>query len=328
MILRHKLLNQRKFINVYSPAIMKKVSVITVNFNQAEVTQAMLLSIKNTNTYRNIEIIVVDNGSHTDASTTFSTLFPDVIFIRSAVNLGFAGGNNLGISHATGDYFFLVNNDTEFTPNLVQKLTEVLDQHPDAGIVSPRINYFADKELIQYAGFTPINYFTGRNSTIGKYQRNGEYYNGITGPTAYAHGAAMMVKKEAIDKAGLMFENYFLYYEEMDWCERIKRAGYQVWMRGDAVIYHKESVTVGKSSPLKTYFMNRNRLLFARRNAPPFGALIFYIYFIMIVLPRNIWNYIKAGEYSYITILLKAIWWNLRNKKDSKQLGISLKASA
>lgn len=307
---------------------MKKVSVITVNFNQAEVTQAMLLSIKNTNTYRNIEIIVVDNGSETDASIILSSLFPEVVFIRSAVNLGFAGGNNLGISHATGDYFFLVNNDTEFTPGLVQKLVEVLEQHPGVGMVSPRINYFADKELIQYAGFTPINYFTCRNITIGKYQRNGDYFNTITGPTAYAHGAAMMAKKEATDKAGLMFENYFLYYEEMDWCERIKKAGYEIWMRGDAVIYHKESATVGKSSLVKTYFMIRNRLLFIRRNAPPFAALVFYIYFILMVVPRNYLSYIIKGEYGNIGCLFNAIWWNMRHKKDSKELGILLKTPA
>lgn len=305
---------------------MKKVSIVTVNFNQAEVTQALLLSIKNTNTYRNIEIIVVDNGSETDASA-ITALFPDVVFIRSAVNLGFAGGNNLGISRATGDYYFLVNNDTEFTPGLVQKLVEVLDQHANVGMVSPRINYFADRELIQYAGFTSINYFTGRNDTIGKYQRNNDYFNGA-GPTAYAHGAAMMVKKEVTDKVGLMFENYFLYYEEMDWCERIKRANYEIWVRGDAVIYHKESVTVGKNSFMKTYFMNRNRLLFARRNTPLFALLVFYVYFMLIVVPRNMWNYIKAGQYSYLTALFKAIWWNMRNKTDSKQLGISLKLSA
>lgn len=307
---------------------MKKVSIITVNFNQALVTQALLLSIKNTNTYGNIEIIVVDNGSETDPAATLSALYPDVVFIRSAVNLGFAGGNNLGISKATGDYYFLANNDTEFTPCLVRKLVDVLEEHPNVGMVSPRINYFADKDLIQYAGFTPINYYTGRNKTIGKYQRNGNYFNTITGPTGYAHGAAMMVKKQAIDKAGLMFENYFLYYEEMDWCERIKKAGYEIWMRGDAVIYHKESATVGKKSLIKTYFMIRNRLLFARRNAPPFAALVFYIYFTLIVIPRNIWSYIRAGEYGHIAVLFKAIWWNMSNRKNSKKLGISLQTPA
>jgi GT2 family glycosyltransferase len=304
---------------------MKKVSIITVNFNQPVVTQELLLSIDQISTYQNIEIIVVDNGSKTGPVTDLVPKFPNVSFIRSEANLGFAGGNNIGINAATGDYYFLVNNDTEFTADLVQKLVDVLDGHPEVGMVSPRINYFADKTLIQYAGFTPVNYYTMRNSAVGKMQRNGHDFSHIIGPTGYGHGAALMVSKQAIEKAGLMFENYFLYYEEVDWCERVKKAGYQIWMRGDAVIYHKESVSVGKNSWLKEYFMTRNRILFTRRNAPAPAALVFYIYFILVVAPRNIINYIKGGNAGFIKYLFKAIWWNITHKKDSPALGITLK---
>ncbi|MES2275058.1 MAG: glycosyltransferase family 2 protein [Bacteroidota bacterium] len=304
---------------------MKKISIITVNFNQPRVTRELLQSIQQVNTYKDIEIIVVDNGSQTGPVTELVSQFPDVQFIRSDVNLGFAGGNNIGINAATGDYLFLVNNDTEFTADLVQKLVDVLDQHPEAGMVSPRINYFSDKTLIQYAGFTQVNYFTARNSAVGKQQRNGDEFNKVIGPTAYAHGAALMVKREAIEKAGLMFENYFLYYEEVDWCERVKRAGYQIWMRGDAVIYHKESVSVGKNSWLKEYFMNRNRILFIRRNAPLFARLVFYVYFMLMVAPRNVIGYIKSGNYNFIGYLFKAIWWNITHSRNSKSLGITLK---
>jgi len=304
---------------------MKKVSIITVNFNQPQVTRELMLSIEKINTYNNIEIIVVDNGSQTGPVTDLVTQFPSVKFIFNEVNSGFAGGNNMGIHAATGDYFFLVNNDTEFTAGLVEKLVEILDQHPQVGIVSPRINYYADKTLIQYAGFTPINYYTMRNSAVGKQQRNGDHFNSVIGPTAYAHGAALMIKREATDKAGLMLENYFLYYEEVDWCERVKKAGYEIWMRGDAVIYHKESVSVGKNSWLKEYFMNRNRILFTRRNTPAFKAAIFYIYFVLVVAPRNIINYIKSGNAGFTKYLFKAIWWNISHKKDSPVLGIKLK---
>jgi GT2 family glycosyltransferase len=304
---------------------MKKVSIITVNFNQPLVTQELLQSIQQVNTYKDIEIIVVDNGSTTGPVTQLVTQFPDVRFIRSDTNLGFAGGNNVGINAATGDYYFLVNTDTEFTAGLVEKLADVLNQHPEVGMVSPRIQFFPDTGMTQYAGSTPINYITLRNSMIGKYQRNGDDYNNITGPTAFIHGAAVMVKKAAIDKAGLMYENYFLYYEEMDWCERMKKVGYQLWMRGDAVIYHKESVSVGKNSWLKEYFMNRNRILFTRRNAPPLHALLFYVYFMLMVVPRNIISYIRAGNSGFIKYLFKAIWWNVTNKKDSTYLGITLK---
>jgi GT2 family glycosyltransferase len=304
---------------------MKKISIITVNFNQPQVTQELLQSIQQVNTYKDIEIIVVDNGSTTGPVTQLVTQFPDVRFIRSDTNLGFAGGNNVGINAATGDYYFLVNTDTEFTAGLVEKLADVLNQHPEVGMVSPRIQFFPDTGMTQYAGSTPINYITLRNSMIGKYQRNGDDYNNITGPTAFIHGAAVMVKKAAIDKAGLMYENYFLYYEEMDWCERMKKVGYQLWMRGDAVIYHKESVSVGKNSWLKEYFMNRNRILFTRRNAPPLHALLFYVYFMLMVVPRNIISYIRAGNSGFIKYLFKAIWWNVTNKKDSTYLGITLK---
>ncbi len=302
---------------------MKRVSIITVNYNQPDVTRELLFSIAQTNTYKNIEIIVVDNGSKQNLNAELSGQFSNVSFIRSAINLGFAGGNNLGIQAATGDYYFLVNNDTEFTPGLVQKLVDVMEGHPDVGMVSPRINYFEDKTLIQYAGYTPMNYFTCRNRTIGQYQRNGADFAHISGPTGFAHGAAMMISREAANKAGLMYENYFLYYEEVDWGERVKRAGYQIWIQGGALIYHKESVSVGKNSWLKEYFMNRNRILFTRRNAPFFAALVFYAYFTAMVLPRNIINYVRGGNYIFIKYVLKAIWWNITHKKDSQVLGIT-----
>jgi len=296
-----------------------KVSVITVNFNQPAVTEELLASIPLTDT--ELEIIVVDNGSEKDNTPQWQIKYPTVRFIRSDKNLGFAGGNNLGIKAAAGEYLFLVNNDTEFTPGLVDKLADVLNEHPDAGMVSPMIKYFSDKNIIQYAGYTPISYYTCRNTCIGLREKDTGQYDNIASPTAYCHGAAMMIKKEAIDKAGLMNEDFFLYYEEVDWCEHIKRAGYEAWVCTSAVIYHKESVSVGKKSKLKEYFMNRNRMLFIRRNAPLFKQLIFYPYFILLVVPRNIVEYIKDKNYEFIPMLLKAVWWNIVNTKNSKNLG-------
>ena len=295
-----------------------KVSIVTVNFNQPIVTEELLATIP---AIPGIEVIVVDNGSKEDSSQQLHAKFPFVKYIRSEKNLGFAGGNNLGMQQANSDYLFLVNNDTEFTPGLIEKLSEVLDSHPEVGIVSPKIKYFYNKGMIQYAGYTPLNYYTGRNSCIGLREADNGQYDHITAPTAYCHGAAMMVRKAAIEKAGMMNENFFLYYEELDWGEHIKRAGYQAWVCTEALIYHKESVSVGKNSRLKEYFMNRNRILFIRRNAPFFKKIIFYLYFILMVVPRNVINYIKAKNYNYIPTLIKAVWWNLTHHKNSKDLG-------
>ena len=300
---------------------MKKVSIITVNFNHSHITDELLGSIAAKNTYANVEIIVVDNASEINPLPVWITQYPHVKFIRSQENLGFAGGNNLGIKAATGDYFFLVNNDTEFTERLVETLVDTLDKNPKVGIVSPKICYFDKPEMLQYAGYTPMNYFTARNSCTGQFELDDGQYDKVTGATGFTHGAAMMVKREATDKAGLMAENFFLYYEEMDWCDHVKHAGYEMWVNMQALIYHKESISVGKKSILKEYFMNRNRILYIRRNASTFQRLVFYTYFILVVFPRNIFSYLNNREFVFIRQLIRAIWWNISNSRDSSYLG-------
>ena len=120
---------------------MKKVSIITVNFNHSHVTDELLDSIAEKNTYSNLEIIVVDNASKINPVPAWLSKYPYVNFIRSEINLGFAGGNNLGIKQASGDYLFLINNDTEIAKGLIETLVSTLDEHPEVGMVSPKIKY-------------------------------------------------------------------------------------------------------------------------------------------------------------------------------------------
>jgi GT2 family glycosyltransferase len=304
---------------------MKLVSIITVNFNQPQVTEAMLASIPGINTDPGIEVIVVDNASNENYVPQWIIKYPSIHFIRSETNLGFAGGNNLGIKAANGEYLFLVNNDTEFTADLVQLLRDTLDSHPSTAVVSPKIHYFTNPGTIQYVGFTPMNYYTCRNSCIGQFEKDTGQYDGASGPTGYAHGAAMMVNRAAIAKAGLMAEHFFLYYEEMDWCDRFKRAGYGIEVNTRALVYHKESVSVGKNSKLKEYFMNRNRILFMRRNGSRFQLMVFWVYFLLVVAPRNIVSYMKAKQKGFASTLCKAIWWNITHNVGSDELGWPIK---
>lgn len=300
---------------------MNKVSIITVNFNHSHVTDELLDSIRARNSYENIEIIVVDNGSKDNPVPAWKSKYPEVCFIRSEVNLGFAGGNNLGLNSATGDYLFFVNNDTEFTEGLIATLVDTLIHHPEVGVVSPKLLYFDQPQMLQYAGYTPMNYFTARNACIGQFETDNGQYDQLVGPTGFAHGAAMMVTRQAIEQSGPMAENFFLYYEELDWADRIRRNGFDIWVNMKATIYHKESISVGKKSALKEYYMNRNRILFIRRNAPFFKAICFYFYFLLIVTPRNLLTYIREKNYNFIKQLFNAIWWNLTNGINSKQLG-------
>lgn len=300
---------------------IKKVSIITVNFNQPLVTEQLLGSINQFNDYPSIEIIVVDNGSTVNPVPAWQEKYPAIHFIRSEANTGFAGGNNMGINAAGGDFFFLVNNDTEFTYGLIDQLVKVLETHPEAAMVSPKIRYYDQPDTLQYAGYTKMNYYTARNNCIGQFEKDNGQFDHLTGETAFAHGAAMLVRKEAINKAGLMKENYFLYYEEMDWCDSFKKQGYTIRLNMQALIYHKESVSVGQKSALKEYFMNRNRILFERRNAGWMQRNFFFVYFLLIVTPRNIYQYKREGNKHFTRQLLRAIKWNLTHAVTSSETG-------
>jgi GT2 family glycosyltransferase len=299
---------------------MRLTSIITINFNQPEVTLEFLQSLKK-HTGCNVEVILVDNGSLSDHSADFKKAFSNLICIRSETNLGFAGGNNLGILHAKGDYLLFLNNDTEITESLVSELIKVLDNDSAIGLVSPLIEYYHHPQIIQYAGYTEMNYTTCRNNEIGHFDLNIGQYDSVSCETSFCHGAAMMCRRDGLTIVGLMDENYFLYYEELDWCEKFKRAGKKMWFTGYTKILHKESVSAGRESAVKTYFMTRNRLLFIRKNAALINTFIFYLYCLFISCPKQVLVYLKKGRLDLIKWVIKGFFWNITHSKNSAHLG-------
>lgn len=239
-----------------------------------------------------IEVIVVDNASKEDEATIIEQRYPRVRVIRSNKNLGFAGGNNLGIKAAKGKYIFFINNDTELRHQTsdIRLLINRLESSPKIGMVCPKIRFTWGDTPIQFAGFTPLTQITLRNQSIGYGELDQGQYD-TAHATPYGHGAAMMVKREVIEKVGLMPECYFLYYEELDWSLMIRRAGYDIMYDPVCTIYHKESRTTGQSSPLKSYYMTRNRLLFAKRNIDSPKKILTYLYLIGVVALRDIGKY-------------------------------------
>lgn len=265
-----------------------ELSIITVNYNGLDDTCSLIDTI----TYNDqMEVIVVDNGSKADEAAVISQRYPHVKTIRSERNLGFAGGNNLGIKAASGRYLFLINNDTLFKTFDVRPLIERMASSPNIAIVCPKIRFAWAPQPLQYTGYTPLSRITLRNHSIGfGEQDNGQYDTPHTTP--YAHGAAMMVKREALESVGLMPECFFLYYEELDWSLMFTRAGYQIWYEPGVTIYHKESSTTGADSPLKIYYVTRNRYLFASRNSKGLYRFATYCYLSVLVLPRDICRYL------------------------------------
>jgi len=292
------------------------VSIITVNFNQSDATCALLDSIRRQD-FQNLEIFVVDNGSLENPAQVFLEKYTEVKFIRSEQNLGFAGGNNLALQQTKGDFLFFVNNDAELTEGCIERLLSLFEKVPDLEIVSPLICYFrtnneqpaTNNDIVQYAGMTRVNPFTGRNRTIGnKEPDKGQFAE--PQPTAYAHGAAMMVSRWVLEQVGSMDEGFFLYYEELDWCERIRKAGFSVWVEPRARVYHKESLTVEKLGTLKTYYLNRNRVWFMRRNYGGWRLAVFYVFLFLVTIPKNVLRYLLRGETENLKAFLRGIWWN------------------
>lgn len=253
-----------------------------------------------------VEVIVVDNGSKVNEAKDISSRYPRVKTIRSEANLGFAGGNNLGIKEARGRYLFLVNNDTVFDPYCVEPLIQRLETSHSIGIVCPKIRFSWGDRHIQFAGYTPLSAVTLRNRAIGFDEPDRGQYQ-TPHPTPYAHGAAMMISREALDKVGLMPECYFLYYEELDWSLMFTRAGYEIWYEPGTTIYHKESRTTGVNSPLKTYYVTRNRLLFASRNYSSWQRIATYCYLTCIVAPRDLCRYLLQRRTDLAKSALRAM---------------------
>ncbi|MFC5413096.1 glycosyltransferase family 2 protein [Larkinella bovis] len=289
------------------------VSLITINYNQAAVTCQLLESTRRLK-YPRFEVIVVDNASKEDPTDRIvKGRYPNVKVVRSSENLGFSGGNNLGMQHARGAYFFFLNNDTEVTPDLLDQLLEPFKTNPAIGIVCPKIRYFDQPTVIQYAGYFPLSKFTGRTWSIGLGETDKGQYD-RSGVTDFAHGAAMMVSRRAVEIGGAMDESFFLYYEELDWSMQIQRAGFQIYYQAAALIYHKESISVGKASPMKVYYLTRNRLLFMRRNVSGFPLYVFILYYFCFALTKAAFVYAVKGQLTYLNALKNAIVWHFTHK--------------
>jgi len=286
------------------------VSIVTVNYDQPEVTCDLIESLTKI-TYPNIEIIVVDNCSPHENPDIIKERYPNVILYKSLVNLGFAGGNNLGIMRARGKYVLLLNNDTVVDRGFLEPLVNKMENDPSIGAVSSKLRFFYDPSIIQYAGYTPLNHITMRNFAIGYREKDRGQYDRDS-ETAYAHGAAMMVPMRIIREIGMMSYTFFLYYEEADWSYRIKKAGFKIFYVHNSLVFHKESISVGKLSALKIYQLNRNRIVFMRRNINGREFYLGLLYQLGVAIPKNALKFLIKGKPVLFFAYVRAIGWHLK----------------
>lgn len=293
------------------------VSIVSVQYGHPEVTIDMVKSLRKIS-YPNIEIIIVDNDSPDEHPEIVKEECPEIIYITSEKNLGFAGGNNLGFKEAKGKYILMLNNDTEVEPDFLEPLVEKMENDPQIGIVSPKIRFYHTPDTLQYVGYEPINPITQRGGAKGFGEKDtGQYEEDAE--ASYGHGAAMMVSMDAIQKVGLMADIFFLYYEELDWAHRIRDAGYKIYYVHNSLIYHKESIsTGGRVSPLRAYYMTRNRIMYLRRNFSGITFFLALLYQLFVAVPKNAFMIAIKANPKYIRAYNIGVLWHVVHMFDRK----------
>lgn len=284
------------------------VSIITVNYGDVKETCELLTSLQDI-TYPNVEIIVVDNTERDNNFRLIKKKYPYITEVCSSTNTGYAGGINLGIENSKGDYLLLLNNDIEVEPGFIEPLLDALQNIQDAGLVSPKVLYYNSRK-VQYAGTGKINSYTGRGFTE-EYNKDDSEGISITAPSDYAFGAAMMTSRILVDRIGRMPEIYFMYYEELDWSEMFKRAGYRVYYVGTSTVYHKDSCSTADNPYQKDYYLFRNRILFQRRNTNFIQKTVSFIYISVFVYVCKSLLSLLTGNLSRFKALTNALFWNI-----------------
>lgn len=266
----------------------KKVYIIVLNWNGKDDTLDCLQSLHSTN-YDNYRVVLVDNGSEDDSVKAVREKFPEVEVVETGKNLGFAGGNNVGIEYAIKagtDYVFLINNDTTVHPDYLKELVDVAESDVKIGAVGSKIMYYSEPERIWFVG-GKINWLKNKGEHIGLDEIDKGQFDEIR-EVDYLTGCALLVKREVVEKVGVLEDDYFLYYEDADYSLRIQNAGYKTVYAPKSKIYHKVSRSTKPGSSSYVYYHVRNGLVNARRNGSLPIKIAIYIFALLLAVKQAI----------------------------------------
>jgi GT2 family glycosyltransferase len=276
------------------------VVVIILNWNGLADTLECLESLACLD-YPNHKVVVVDNGSVDGSVLVIRGRFPGVTIIENGENLGYAGGNNVGLRYALAqgaEYALLLNNDTVVDPAFLHILVDAAEADPTVGIVGPTIYYHERPGVIWSAGGA-IDWQRGSTRMVGLDERDEGQFGQVSRTVDFVTGCAILVRRAVLEQAGLLDERFFAYYEESEWCVRASRAGFKIIHIPLAHIWHRISPAAQADSPLVHYYMTRNRLLFLKATGAGLRA----------------WLHTLFAEY-----LRTLTSWSLRPKWQGKQV--------
>lgn len=266
-------------------AVMKearpKVSIVVLNWNGKFVTSECLDSLKKVK-YDNFEVIIVDNGSEDGSQEHFKKNYSWAKLIENRENLGFTGGNNVGMKYALKngtDYVLLLNNDTVVDPLFLEDLIRVGESDNEIGLLNPKIYYYDHPKVIWYAGgkFSLLGAFPVH---IGRKEIDVGQYDALR-EVSFINGCAFLIKRKVIDEIGFLDENFFIYAEDTDWSIRARKAGYKAMYVPTSIIWHKEGVDSrrNKGEGFRLYLTSKNTLYVVYKNFSRYHFFLFLFYF-------------------------------------------------
>lgn len=260
------------------------VYIILVNYRTVNDTIECVESLKQIK-YKNYNIVVVDNYSN-DGSLEKLEECTGIKVIESRENKGFAGGNNIAIEYALknkAEYILLLNNDTTVDPDFLSEL--IRNDSEEVGILTGKILFYTDRNMLWYAG-GQISKIKGTTEVNGYKIDKGQYNENKY--VTFASGCCMLIKRNLIEKIGLLKEDYFLYFEDSDYCARVQKSGYKIKYCAKSIIYHKVSTSTGKYSYNYLYYFTRNRLLFINDNLEGIYKISAYIYSLIFIFIKSV----------------------------------------
>lgn len=287
---------------------MKQPLIIPVilNTNRREDTLDCLKSLADAE-YPTMQIIVLDNQSTDGSVDAIREQFPAVQIINLVENLGYAGNNNVGIESALkqgADWILVLNEDVILDQDCVQRLIEVAENDPKIGIVGPLVYHFDEPTVIQSAGGMLGKYWESIH--LGKNEPDQGQY---TEPHSveWISGCAILVRRAAIEQAGMLDKDYFIYWEETEWCIRIARAGWKIMNVPQARIWHKGVQRSYQPKPSFSYYETRNHLLtLSKHNAP---------------LTARVYTWIQIAR-TLLSWSIKPKWRGMRSHRDAMLKGV------
>jgi len=252
--------------------------IVILNWNGWRDTHACLESLAGL-THPNARVIVVDNASEDGSEARLRELHPALTLLQSGANLGFAGGNNVGLRYALengAEYVWLLNNDTLVEPDALTALVDKMQREPDLGLCGSTLLYEADRNTVQALGGARYNRWLGTVEHIGQHQPRTQSVDerAVEGQLSYLIGASMLASRAFLEQVGLLQDDYFLYFEELDWAARA-RGTFRLGYAAESVVYHKEGSSIGGTDRAKTtksytadHYALKNRVRFTRRFYP------------------------------------------------------------